>query len=234
MKGLRFSTDELFRWLYRGRAFWFGIIAIVVLYLMVSFPVDRIWPVIAPSSFTDRIRWLGILLEVLSISLIAYELSKSLVTFQGQGMRVRVCRYLADSRFIFIKRPPFVLKAENLHITVKTGVAIATTVTKGGTLEQRLSNLENDLRAAQNTIGMLSSELRGVKDDFRQVIDEEAKKHQESLSEVRRSLEEHAVGDPATQMAGLVLLVLSIFLANAPEESASVLKFLGLGSHAYW
>lgn len=35
-----------------------------------------------PAGFEDQVRWLGIILEALAIGLIAYDLSKTVVTFQ--------------------------------------------------------------------------------------------------------------------------------------------------------
>jgi hypothetical protein len=213
---------------------WFGLFSIAILYLAAyNFPADRIWPAIAPVAVADRIRWVGILLEALSISLIAVELSKSVVTFKGRGLRAQFRAFLSDVRFVFVERPAVHLSA-NMNMGGVSSVAIAASVTQGGSLEQRVANLESSLEAAQKSIRMLDTKFRKTKEELEQSIEKEARKHETELEEVRKSLEHHAVGNPAMQVTGLLLHLLSIFLANAPGESAWALRFIGIGAHAYW
>jgi hypothetical protein len=225
-------------WVIQGAALWLFVGVLVGLYLVTyNFPVERLWPENfkgGPAEFVDRVRWFGILTEVVAIAIIANELSRSVAAFKKPKLAVRFFRWITEFRYVFIRRPPVNLSANVLlgGITLTSGVATVTI--GGGTVEQQIERLKQSLEALQENVGKISVKVEHLERNITKKFEEEAKQRHLTEQRLNDTLEQQVIGDVHIQIAGLTLLLVSIFMANAPTESSLLLRFLGLGHRTYW
>jgi hypothetical protein len=237
MDGLRerlfIGWNELRSWLVAGRALWAVIATLVALYLWTyNFPVEKLFPdkfKDGGAEFADRVRWFGILLEVVSILTIAYGVSQSMAAFNKPKLVARFIRWVAEIRYVLIRRPPIHATAQGISLGLVTSVAVGTVLIKAGTVEQRLDQLRQEMDAAKKSIGDVNERVGQIERDTKKRIEDESAERQLTDRKLSELIEQQKIGDVHIQIAGLALLLISIFMANAPTESSLFLRFLGLG-----
>jgi hypothetical protein len=230
--------NELKRWLVAGRALWAVIATLVVLYLVTyNFPAEKLLPdrfKDGGAEFADRVRWFGILLEVVSISTIAYGVSQSMAAFSKPKLVARFFRWVAEIRYVLIRRPPIHAIAHGVSLGLVTSVATGTVLIKAGTMEQQLDQLRQAMDAVKKSIGDVNERVGQIERNTKKWIEDESAERQLTDRRLGDLIEHQKIGDVHIQIAGLALLLISIFMANAPTESSMLLRFLGLGHRAYW
>lgn len=238
MADLRQRWNEFKGWWLAGRALWVMILALAALYLLTyNFPAEKLFPDTFKDSaveFADRVRWLGILLEIGSISTIAYGLSQSMAAFNKPKLVSRFFHWIGEFRYVFIGRPPINATAHGQSLGIVTSVAVGTVLIKAGTVEEQLEQLRQSVDALKNGLAEVRVEVGQLDQATKKGLADESKERQLTDRKLSESIEQQKIGDVHIQVAGLALLVLSIFLANAPTESSAFLRLLGLGNGAYW
>jgi hypothetical protein len=225
-------------WVRQGAALWLFVGVLVGLYLLTyNFPVERLWPEnfkSGPAEFVDRVRWFGILTEVVAIGIIASELSRSVAAFNKPKLAVRFFHWIAEFRYVFIRRPPVNLSAQASLGGISLVSGVASVTIGGGTVEQQIERLKQSVAALQESLGKVSVKVEHLERDVTTKFEEEAKQRHLTEQRLNETIEQQVIGDVHIQMAGLTLLLVSIFMANAPMESSLLLRFLGLGYGTYW
>jgi hypothetical protein len=216
-----------------GWALWFCILVLVALYVLTyNFPVERIFPAQfqnGPAEFQDRVRWFGILLEAVAISTIAIGLNESRAAFGKPSLIRSFLSWITELRYVVVTRPPIYasvhMKAEAGSIAMAGGVATMT----GGNIEDRVGYLERSLKEVQQSVGEIAIQAKKTEREIRAALEKEAQERRSGDQAVSQRLEEQSIGDIKLQVSGLALLLISIFMANAPAELAFFLRKLGLG-----
>jgi hypothetical protein len=205
--------------------------------LYVQLPRRAIFPdrfKIGPAEFSDRIRWFGILLEVLAILTIARGLANSFAAFDKPKPIRRFFLWIADFRYVFVHRSPIHasvhMKAGAATIGVAGGVAAMT----GGALEDRVGYLERSVKAMEENVAKVTAEAKRIVRELHEALETEAKERRLGDEAVNRKLEDQTIGDANLQVAGLALLLISIVMANAPTEASLFLQYLGLDRAGWW
>jgi hypothetical protein len=111
---------------------------------------------------------------------------------------------------------------------------VATVAIGGGTVEQQLERLKQSVAALQESVGKVSVKVEHLERNVTKKFEEEANQRHLTEQRLNETIEQQVIGDVHNQIAGLSLLLVSIFMANAPMESSLLLRFLGLGHRAYW
>lgn len=112
--------------------------------------------------------------------------------------------------------------------------AVGTSIITAGTLEERVAHLQRTLQEVQATLGRVSLKVDASEREFRKLLEQETAQRAQALSTLRENLERQALGDIRVQVAALMVLILSIFFANAPDEFAVVFNRIGLGGKGHW
>jgi hypothetical protein len=218
--------------LREGKFIWATVAGLVLFWLLAyNLPLSRWLPA---AELKDRVRWYGILLEVASIWSIAYELNNSLTAAGRRPLITTFLSWLGQWRFIFIRHPPIHLQASS---SLGSAVSIGTAVLRASspmTLEEQVAKLKSDLEALEVRHGALDTRVDSNERRFKELLEQEKGQRASAIAALRGTLEEQYFGDVRLQAAALVVLVLSIFFANAPDEAAILFKAVGLGSGAYW
>ncbi len=212
-------------------------IAIVLYLATYNFPAEYLFPdrfKNAPAEFADRVRWFGILLEVFAIATIAYGLSQSLAAFDRPKLVARFFHRVGEFRYVFIRRPPVHSEANVMLGAISLAAGVMTSSMNGGTVQEQLDYLKRSMAAVQESVGKAAVKLDQLERDFKKGIEEEATQRRLADKTMSEALEQQTVGDVHIQIAGLTLLLVSIFMANAPTESSLLLHSFGLGYRAYW
>ncbi|MHB0772326.1 hypothetical protein ACYCVF_25210 [Bradyrhizobium sp. 1.29L] len=217
--------------LREAKFIWATLGALVVFWLIAyHLPLSKWMPT---PEFKDHVRWYGIMLEVASIWSIAYELNGSLIAAGRRPLVATFVGWLRQWRFIFIRGKTVNLSA---NMSVGSFVSVGTAVMRAsspGTPEEQLAKLQSVVDALENRVGALDAKVDANERRFKEMLDREMAERANAISSLRGKLEEQYFGDVRLQAAALIVLVLSIFFANAPDESAVLFKVVGLGG-AYW
>jgi outer membrane murein-binding lipoprotein Lpp len=218
--------------LKEGTFIWATLLAMIVFWLIAyNLPLGVLLP---NTEFKDRVRWYGILLEVTSIWSIAYELNNSLISAGRRPLVTTFLSWLGQWRFIFVRGKTINLEARmSLGATVSVGIAVAR-ASSPETQEQQLEKLKSAVEALGTRVDALDTKVNANEQKSKEMLEKEMAERASAISALRGTLEEQYFGDVRLQSAALVVLVLSIFFANAPDESAVLFKAVGLGGSRYW
>lgn len=231
---VRIGWAELARNSSYGMPLYVSVAALVALYLCTyHFPVERIFPEYfrdGPAQFADRVRWFGILLEVFSIGMIVRGLYKALKAYGKPGVLQRIFGWVSEFRYVFVKRPTRYASGTGMAAgSGQFAAAGGTTMLKGLTLQQQIDSLVGQVGMLSDSVTLVRSDVSLLKRDVEQKLEAEREARARAERTIQERLEDQLVGDFNMEIAGLILLVFSIFLANAPAECAILLTKLALG-----
>lgn len=217
--------------LKEAKYIWVTLAALVIFWLIAyHLPLTK-W--LTAPEFKDHVRWYGILLEVAAIWSIAYELNNSLTAAGRRPLVPAFIAWLDSWRFIIIRGKAINLEARS---TIGSFTSIGTAVVRSsptGTTEEQLAKLNSMVEALENRVSAIDSKVDTNDRKFRDLLEKEMADRASDIAVLRGKLEEQYFGDVRLQVAALIVLVLSIIFANAPDESAIVFKAAGLGGK-YW
>ncbi|MET3156065.1 hypothetical protein ABIE85_001874 [Bradyrhizobium diazoefficiens] len=222
---------ELKNKLREGMVIWITLGGLFILWLAVQNVSDTFF---SETELKDRVRWYGILLEIGSIMSIAWELNKSLLEANRTPLLYGFLCWVGEWRFIGFRRSPRSVSASAILRGVGSMAAVGTSIITAGTLEERVAHLQRTLQEVQATLGRVSLKVDASEREFRKLLEQETAQRAQALSTLRENLERQALGDIRVQVAALMVLILSIFFANAPDEFAVVFNRIGLGGKGHW
>jgi hypothetical protein len=158
-----------------------------------------------------------------------------MAAFNKPKLVARFFRWVAEVRYVLIRRAPIHASAQGVVLGVATSVAVGTVVIRAApTVEQQLDQLQQAMDAVKKSIGNVNERVGQIERDAKKSIEDESTERQRTDQKLSELIEDQKIGDVHIQIAGLALLVISIFMANAPTESSMLLRFLGLGHRAFW
>jgi hypothetical protein len=181
-----------------------------------------------PAPLSDRVLWSGTLFEFLGVGAVVIGIDRARVSFGRpslfKGMRI----WIEELRFIFIRRPPISLSARAMMGAVASMGVAAVVATSTGTTEERVAQLEKDVRGLQTSMGEIHQKVDQQKREFRAELDKEAAERHAGDQGVSKKLEESMVGDSPLDLAGVAYVLLGLAMAHLSEEVALVFGWLGL------
>lgn len=101
---------------------------------------------------------------------------------------------------------------------------------QGGSIEQRLKNLESDVNAAWNRIEELQEKISLNERALRDGLAKEQKDRQDAHNQLERKLENALIGDNHLEASGVALVFVGIISATIPEELVALFQQIGLYS----
>jgi outer membrane murein-binding lipoprotein Lpp len=108
------------------------------------------------------------------------------------------------------------------------GVGVLSVNTADKSMEERVEQLEKEMKDLQANLGKLEQKVDQQKQELRTEIDREAAARQAGDQGVSKQVEEGMIGDSAWEVAGIVYVCLGLIMAHLSEEVALCLGWLGL------
>jgi hypothetical protein len=175
----------------------------------------------SPGSLETRVKWAGIVFELLGIAVVAIGLSGTNELLGGRSFG----KWLA-SLFGNVLPQHVVLEAAAASIAVSGGnVRVRTT---GLSVEQKIEKLEERCEALEDEIHMLRDADRVLRREMKELVAEEEKKRRADDARIEDQLKASMVGSVGLDLAGLGFLVLGVLLANGSTEFAAMFASLGV------
>ena len=180
-----------------------------------------------PGNLEDRIRYAGLLLQLLGVGTVAYLLRDKHRTFDRRGL-------WASTRAWFAERPRFrggsvtliVANAAHAHASGNAKISIWRSPTAGATLEQRLLAVEANVEALRVDLSESTAQANKTLQKLNSDVQAERTERQNADREVTAKLEQLGAGGLHVEAAGLFWLVVGIVFATVPVELASLWRLL--------
>ena len=167
----------------------------------------------------DRVRWSGMILELIGVVAVVWGLIEDQKTFNKEQVLRGIWDWLARVRYIVVPPPTLNITME-LHEDQDTGFIFGghdiTLQKSTETFEERLSRLESYIKGIAHKL----DEAIGKNKEVREKLEQERFERLDFDQSIRKSLHTKVT----LEFGGVGFLTLGIFLANAPEGSANVLK----------
>jgi len=174
-----------------------------------------------PLNLETRVRWAGIIFELVGIGVVAWGLSDMSAFFGGRSFP----KWLGS---FFVKEPPrhIFLEAEGASYAF-SGAAARVAVT-GLTPEQKVAQLEERCDGLEDEVEVLRKADKKLKGEFEQSIADEGKARRAGDKQLEHQLKQSMVGTLSLDVTGLMFLVLGVFLANGSQDFAALFGALGV------
>jgi hypothetical protein len=175
----------------------------------------------------NRVRWVGTTFEFIGLTAVLLGVERARRSFGRPSIIKGLIATIAEFRYIFWRRPP-------INVTMSAGLGLATSVAMGvtvmrttGTVEERLTRLEQESAETQSKIGKLESKVDQQKRELEAQIASEAAQRKANDEEVKMRLEEGLIGDNNLEIGGVAFLCLGLLMANLSPEIAWLLVKAG-------
>jgi hypothetical protein len=210
--------SEAVRWFKITRPFWFWL-GLAVIVVVITYRL--------PAELTNRVRWAGTAFEFFGVTAVLVGVERARRSFGRPSIVKGLALAIGEFRYIFWQRPPIMAS-----LSASTGMAIgssasATVVRATGTVEERLTRLEQESTEIQRDVGKLYNKLDQQKKEMQAQISLEIAERKANDEKVKQRLEEGIVGDNNLEIAGVGFLYLGLLLANLSSDVASVLVKIG-------
>ncbi|MGF1631256.1 MAG: hypothetical protein ACFCUT_17425 [Kiloniellaceae bacterium] len=187
---------------------------------------------LAPDT-TTLVSWVkrtGLVLQIGGLLAVIWGMRKSLQLFGKSLPEIRALRWLMGLWHVVMPPKPknVVLSPANIESRIEI-TAMRLTV-QGGSIEQRLKNLESDVNAAWNRIEELQEKISLNERALRDGLAKEQKDRQDAHNQLERKLENALIGDNHLEASGVALVFVGIISATIPEELVALFQQIGLYS----
>jgi uncharacterized protein YjeT (DUF2065 family) len=209
---------RIWLWLAEVPTFWSFLL---VLFVLVALPVA------VASTAEDALRYAGLLLQLVGVSVVAY-------TLRGRG-KVFNHKPVFEFALDWLKRAPPLRP----HTRVIEASAIASanafatadaTVWRGPRLDQsievQLEVIRENLVTVREQVANLSMQTGRQVAELRTALESERSERAIQLQETRRTLQQVAAESLYLEVAGLCWLVAGIILATVPKELVAAMRLL--------
>ncbi len=209
-------------WSRRGRIFFIGIIFAVLVFIATAyFPAEGygIFKA-APATLADRVRWAGMIFQVSGVLTIVFALRDHLLLF-GEGSMLRgLINWLADIRFVVIKRPP--ISAAGVAMSgVATMKASAVVVPSNqGTVDEQIERLRKMIVGIQGDMNAIYSRIDNDKDEMKKWFAEGFQELKKADLDLDKKLRSATIGGIKLQLVGIVFLLVGVLLTSIPDGIA--------------
>lgn len=206
-------------WLLEARRFfpkWFFVVVLVVF----------IFGYLLPGTADDRVRYCGLSLQVVGISIVAW------------GLRARQRLFNLPSHFENLRawlhrRPRWGATPQTISVIGTGGVSVSGSgkisfwidVRPEASIEDRLAALETNVKSLKAEQVETAKELQEETRKRIEAADSERRKRESAVIDIRRQLETLGVGGLQLEWAGVFWLILGVVLATIPSEIAGWLKW---------
>jgi hypothetical protein len=214
------SASEACRWFRAGNTFlaWFALTVVILLTFYVL-----------PGPLPDRVRWAGTLFEFTGVGAVVFSINRARFLFGKPSVLRGIWIWLGDFRYIIFRRPSVNLSASIFEgAEAMAGVGVLSVNTADKSMEERVEQLEKEMKDLQANLGKLEQKVDQQKQELRTEIDREAAARQAGDQGVSKQVEEGMIGDSAWEVAGIVYVCLGLIMAHLSEEVALCLGWLGL------
>jgi hypothetical protein len=182
-----------------------------------------------PIELADRLRWSGMLFQFAGLAMVVVGLNLSRQVFEQSSIWKAIVAWLGRARYMVV--PP---KPVNVSATAQAGAALmaggeaTVSVGKGTSIEDRVARLEEDLKRLDGKLAETKKDVGKLRSETNEKIDKERSERRCEDQKISKRLETAAIGGIHLELAGVAYLVVGIALASVPDESAGLLRALGL------
>lgn len=174
-----------------------------------------------PGTIEDRIRYSGLLFQLLGIGTVVALLRDKRRTFKRKGL-------LEQFRQWFSALPHFRLKSYTISLSTITSSSAVGSATLSvwrraavsASLEERLTAIEANVETLKQDLESASRRLQVSSDRLATEINEERRARESTDAAIRELVEKFAVEGLHVEAAGLFWLILGIVFATIPGELA--------------
>jgi len=212
---LRNAVNELKRLSVEGK--WLGAWIVGVIFILAIC-------LALPFNLPNRVRWAGIVYELVGISTIAIGLSRARLSFGKPSLLWSFLGYLWEARYIFVRRPSrhIVMAAGAGSLTLSGGRARMTV--SGSSLDRRVAQLEHSVGQLEKRADESEDRAKKFENETKATIETEADERRKADQNLHTQLENSLIGGIQLETSGLGFLVLGILFANAPDGTSQVLR----------
>jgi hypothetical protein len=176
-----------------------------------------------PGKHDDRLRYAGLVLQLLGVGTVAYLLRDKRATFNRKSM-LSVLREWSAARPRF--RPKAITLEVSSSVQTSTLGSARTKVWRraqpNSSVEERLDVLEANLTTLQQEHSETTNDLRSASGRIADDLSAEKRSREEAMRLTNEKLEKFGAGGLHIEATGLVWLVAGIVLATIPAELATV------------
>ncbi|WP_426615704.1 hypothetical protein [Bradyrhizobium sp. McL0616] len=192
----------------KGVAAWFGLSVLILLvsYFFPEFLFSR--------SGTDRIKWAGLLFQILGLAVVISGFDEARAAFGGGRFFNAVNDWLERLPSVF-RRPP----ALNLTLNAGTGsiVSVGRAIVRATSsdIQEQLKRLQEQIEQLETRV---EQQLKSEADRVNKLIQSERSEREAADSVIREGLTHAMVGNVNLQLGGAAWLFVGIVLTSIPED----------------
>lgn len=214
------GVSEAYRWVRGGDTLWLAVILTAVIFIAFY---------LLPFALDKRVRWAGTLIEFIGVTAVWISIERARSLFGKSSVFRGALIWLGEVRFIFIRRPTVNLSASAfLGAGALVGVAEVRAHSQPKTTEERVDQLEKEMRGLRDSLGKVGQKVDQQKQELQAQIDGEVAAREAGDQGVSKKVEEGLIGDSALELAGVVYVCLGLLMAHLSEEVAHLLSWFGL------
>lgn len=179
-----------------------------------------------PGTAEDRVRYCGLALQLLGISIVAWGLRDRRLLFNLPSPLDNLRGYLRQF-------PRWGAKPQTINIIGTGGILVGGSgkvsvwigVPPGASIEDRLAALKGNVESLKTQQAEIAKELQEETRKRFEAVDSERRKRESAVIDIRRQLNTLGAGGLHLEWAGVFWLFLGVFLATIPSEIAGWLKW---------
>lgn len=213
------ARRESVRWLHEGMNLW-------IFMLVTAFILAVFW--LLPGELPSRTRWAGTAFEILGVASVVVGIER----FRSDLGKPRIIQaaksWFSSLRYIFIARPPLQASVTPGTIAMTAQALPPVVLVDGGSIEQRLDNLEKRMLSVQQDINRIDVRINDQRVEVAKKIASEAEERRSAIEDLRNHLEDGLLKDNSLEVAGVAFLLVGLLLANLSNEAAAAFACLGV------
>ncbi len=174
------------------------------------------------TTLSAAVRYAGMILQFLGLVTVAIGLSQMRRLFGRPSLIARVFGWLERLAAAFGRPKSYTLEASaGSYVVVGEEARLVRGVGPGASVEQRLSILEENVSHLRDEVDTKVQGLRQEVATVKESIQRESQERQAGDQELRRTIEEVAIGGLHLETVGLVWLILGVVGTSIPDEIAA-------------
>jgi len=205
------------RWIASASPVWGTVTVVALVAVIASF---------LPGKLDDRIRYCGMILELLGVFTVVAGLREKRRLFKRPNILEHLRQWLGRRpRWGARTQTVIVTGTGNLSVVGGAKISVRQGVAPDATLETRMAAIEANLETLRSELTETAKELNDKIRNSTEALDSERWKRESAVSALQTQLDTFGAGGLHIEAAGLFWLVLGVVLASAPTEVASILTW---------
>jgi hypothetical protein len=177
-----------------------------------------------PGTLELRVRYCGLIFELLGILTVAWGLSDKRRLFKRPSIFAHFQSWLSRRPRLGVKPQPISLSGTaTISLSVSGKLTVWRSTPPGSAAEDRLDALEANLETLRTRQAEITKSLDEEIRNRTEAVNAERQSRESTMGDVRTQVETFAAGSLEIERAGLLWLILGVILATASTEIAGVL-----------